>query len=307
MTVTNKSPNDPVRSDPVVSDRIAVDLKTLIGLAKQAALINLRPKKIRASQSGLYLSSIKGRGMEFDEARLYQPGDDIRSIDWRVTARSGKTHTKIYREERERPVFISVDYRATMRFATRGVFKSVQAAKIAALLAWAAERRGDRIGGQVFSDDGCQELKPQASKRAVLHLLNALVKPNYAHQQAMSLEQVLMRLRQHANPGSLIYLISDFRGLNQQTEPHLSKLARHCDLVLIHLYDPLECQLPERGHYRFTNQQRELTIDSGNQQQRNHYQQQFQQRQQLLQSISRKWAIPTLACATTDDPMELLR
>ena len=95
----------------------------------------------------------------------YQPGDDVRRIDWRVTARTDKPHSKIFREERERPLFISVDYRSSMTFATRGVFKSVQAARLAGLLAWAALRRGDRIGGQIFADSGCQELKPVAGNR----------------------------------------------------------------------------------------------------------------------------------------------
>ena len=118
------------------NERISVNLKMLIDLAKNAKPLKRYRSKIRAARSGNYLSPAKGRGMEFDEARLYQPGDDIRAIDWRVTARRGKTHTKIYREERERPVLISVDCRPSMAFASRGCFKSVQAAKMAALLAW---------------------------------------------------------------------------------------------------------------------------------------------------------------------------
>ena len=158
-------------------DLVSVSLKTLIDLAKPASTLNLQHSKNRAQQSGAYMSRFKGRGMEFDEARLYQPGDDIRSIDWRVTARTGKTYTKVFREERERPVFISVDDRLTMHFATRGVFKSVLAAKLAGLLAWAAEHHGDRIGGQLFSEHDCYELKPQNGRHAVLRFLNTLVKP----------------------------------------------------------------------------------------------------------------------------------
>ncbi|MFZ2172135.1 MAG: DUF58 domain-containing protein, partial [Methylococcaceae bacterium] len=142
------------QADPINSsghELISVSLKTLIDLAKPATSLNLHHLSIRSRQSGGYVSRFKGRGMEFDEARLYQPGDDIRSIDWRVTARTGKTHTKVYREERERPVFISVDNRPAMHFATRGVFKSVLAAKLAGLLAWTAQNHGDRIGGQIFT------------------------------------------------------------------------------------------------------------------------------------------------------------
>ena len=153
---------------------VSIQLKTLVNLAKPASLLKLHHSSIRSQQSGGYVSRFKGRGMEFDEARLYQPGDDIRSIDWLVTARTGKTHTKVFREERERPVFISVDNRPAMHFATRGVFKSVQAAKIAALLAWVAQHKGDRIGGQIYTDSACQEVKPQNGKHAVLRFLNTL-------------------------------------------------------------------------------------------------------------------------------------
>lgn len=148
--------------------RVAVSLKALVDLAKPAAAISLGHANIRAAQSGNYLSHLKGRGMAFDETRLYQPGDDVRRIDWRVTARTGKPHSKIFKEERERPMFIAVDYRAAMAFATRGVFKSVQAARLAALLAWAALQQGDRIGGQIFSEAGCQEDRPQTGKPALL-------------------------------------------------------------------------------------------------------------------------------------------
>lgn len=289
------------------NDLISVRLKTLIDLAKSISMLKLRRHQIQAGQSGEYVSRFKGRGMEFDEARVYQAGDDIRSIDWRVTARSDKTHTKIYREERERPVFISVDYRPTMAFATRGVFKSVQAAKIAALLAWSAQANGDRIGGQIFNDQGCQEIKPKGGKHAVLHFLNALVKPTYFNDDNMSLERVLTRLVQHTRPGSLVYVISDFRGLNAAAELHLSKLGRHCEVVLIHIYDPLESQLPTKGRFRFTDAIRDIIVDSSDTQRLTNYQQRFQQQQDHLQALSKKWRMTLLQCSTTDDPLEVIR
>ena len=116
--------------------------------------------------SGGYLSRQKGRGMEFDEARHYLPGDDIRAIDWRVTARTGKTHTKIYREERERPVFILCDLTASMQFGSQLLLKSVQAAHIAALLSWAAAARGDKVGALIFNDGMHRECKPLSRQRA---------------------------------------------------------------------------------------------------------------------------------------------
>ncbi|MEI6067458.1 MAG: DUF58 domain-containing protein [Methylococcaceae bacterium] len=298
------------QAEPVSQSKhelVSVSLKTLIDLAKLASGLNLQQAKLRSRQSGGYVSRFKGRGMEFDETRLYQPGDDIRSIDWRVTARTGKTHTKVFREERERPVFISVDNRLTMHFATRGVFKSVLAAKLAGLLAWTAEYHGDRIGGQLFSEQECRELKPQNGRHAVLRFLNALVKPQNPEGKAFTLEQVLARLNQHAHPGSLVYIISDFRGINDQAETHLAKLSGHCEVVLIFIYDPLESSLPAKGRYRFTDDERDVVIDSGDQQRILNYQQRFTRRLQRLESLAKKRGLTFIQCSTTEDPLQCLR
>jgi uncharacterized protein (DUF58 family) len=289
------------------NELISVSLKTLIDLAKAATGLNLHHSQFRSRQSGAYVSRFKGRGMEFDEARLYQPGDDIRSIDWRVTARSGKPHTKLFREERERPVFISVDNRSAMHFATRGVFKSVLAAKLAGLLAWAADYHGDRIGGQIFSEHECRELKPQNGTHAVLRFLNALVKPQNPIDKAFTLDQVLARLNKHARPGSLVYIISDFRGINEQAETHIAKLSEHCEVVLIFIYDPLESSLPAKGRYRFTDDERDVVIDTGDQQQLSSYQQRFDQRLQRLELLAKKRGLVFIRCSTVDDPIQCLR
>ena len=299
------------------NELVSVSLKTLIDLAKQATRINLHHTQNRSQQSGGYVSRFKGRGMEFDETRLYQPGDDIRSIDWRVTARTGKTHTKVFREERERPVFISVDDRLTMQFATRGVFKSVLAAKLAGLLAWAAEYHGDRIGGQIFSELECRELKPQNGRHAVLRFLSAIVgKTNLTSSvnelgttalPKITLEQVLARLAQHARPGSLVYVISDFRGINEQTETYLAKLAQHCEVVLIFIYDPLESSLPTKGRYRFTNNERDVVIDTSDEQRLKNFQQLFTLRLQRIESLAKKRGLTFIKCGTSEDPLQCLK
>lgn len=297
MTVMNHSSRD----------LVSIQLKTLVNLAKPASLLKFHHRSIRSKQNGGYVSRFKGRGMEFDEARLYQPGDDIRTIDWRVTARTGKTHTKVFREERERPVFISVDNRPAMQFATRGVFKSVQAAKIAALLAWTAQHRGDRIGGQLYTNSFCQELKPQNGKHAVLRFFNALVKASSVTKIEMNLEHAFARLVQHARPGSMVYIISDFRGLNQNAENHLARLSRHCDVILIQVYDPLESSLPAKGRYRFTDEKREAFIDTGDKHRILNYQQRYLNRLDYVKQIAKKTGMAFLQCSTAEDPLEVLR
>jgi uncharacterized protein (DUF58 family) len=296
------------------SERTTITLKMLVDLARPAAGLTFHKRAIRAKQSGGYISRFKGRGMEFDETRLYQAGDDIRSIDWRVTARTGKTHTKIFREERERPVFISVDCRATMHFATRGVFKSVLAAKLAALLAWTAHHHGDRIGGQLFFDDYCHELKPQNGKRAVLHFLNALIKehppcpPSKGGELSNfnDLEPVLNRLLHHVKPSSLVYIISDFRGLTDHAETLLAKLAKHCDVVLMFVYDELEATLPSSGQYRFTQNNQDVILDASVEKSRD-YQQHFLAKQAHLQHLAKQRNMIFVSVNTQADPLASLK
>jgi len=289
------------------SERVSTSLTSLLALADQGGRLGLDKGRRRAAQSGLYLSRFKGRGMEFDEARPYQAGDDVRSIDWRVTARTGRTHTKTFREEREQPVFISVDYRPSMVFATRGVFKSVQAARLAALLAWSAKSRGDRVGGQIFSDHGCLELKPGHGKHAVLRFLNALVMPGYTLKQPVGLSLALNRLVQHARPGSRVFVISDFRGLDDDAQQHLSRLSRHCEVVLIQVYDPLESHLPPRGLYRFSDGDKQCMVDTSDQKRVRAYQQHFLDLQQALQQLSQRLRLSLLSCRSCDHAADTFR
>ncbi|MDH4074155.1 MAG: DUF58 domain-containing protein, partial [Gammaproteobacteria bacterium] len=157
-----------MRHDKLPDDAspVSVSQASLIRLAGPARVLALDVLRVNSLQTGAYVSHFKGRGMEFDESRPYQPGDDPRSIDWRVTARSTEAFTKLYREERERPVLIMTDLRANMHFATRGCFKSVNAARAASLLAWAAHHRGDRLGGIVFGDSRHRELRPRLGRQA---------------------------------------------------------------------------------------------------------------------------------------------
>jgi len=248
----------------VASNGIELSINELIQYQNKASLIDLAARKSQHGQmSGNYLSRSKGRGMEFDEVRHYQNGDDIRAIDWRVTARTGKTHTKLFREEVERPVLVATDLSSSMLFGSQLLFKSVQAAHLAALVTWHAKGRGDRIGGIVFNQYKHSELKPRSRKEGVLHYLHSLVE---THQHTMSLEQQnqnellsseqlhdlanatfeenCARLRQLARPGSLVYLITDGNHITQETIRHLSHISRHCELVVCLVSDPLEHDLP---------------------------------------------------------------
>ena len=173
-----------------------------------------RRTRSHALLAGGERSPFKGRGIDFEESRRYQPGDDVRLMDWRVTARTNEPHVKVFREERERPVFMVVDDRQTMHFGTKVAFKSVVAAQAAALLGWASHARGDRVGGIVFAEADHVELRPKGGRTGILQLLNvladrsgqSLVKTPGPGSAATSFRLALNRVLKAARPGSLIFL-----------------------------------------------------------------------------------------------------
>lgn len=302
------------QADKTVRDLVSVSTASLIRLRVDAEGMALKAGRIRSRQSGSYLSPFKGRGMEFDESRLYQPGDDIRTLDWRVTARTGKPHTKMFREERERGVLMWVDFRDPMMFATRGRFKSVIAAHAAALLAWSALQHSDRLGGLIFSEQHHRELRPQRGVKAVLHLLRQLSehpawtsKPTPTIPTLDGVNDALLRLRRVSHPGSLIFLISDFRGFDQSTLRHVANLARHNDLVLLHIHDPLERQLPPAGLYRISDGKRNMTLDSANRKLCAQHAVRFTQAQVHLKTWCRSNRVHYISCGTEQDVVEILQ
>jgi uncharacterized protein (DUF58 family) len=286
---------------------VYVTPKSLIKLRHAAENLPLKVAKVKALRTGEYYSPFKGRGMEFDEVRLYQPGDDIRTIDWRVTARSGTAHTKLFREERERSVILWVDFRRSMYFGTRGAFKSVTAAKAAALFAWSAEHQGDRLGCLLFSEQQHQEMRPQRSTLALMHILQKLSQntsrkpPDEDTAVDRSLNDALGRLRRVTRPGSMLLMISDFRGLDYQSEAHLYQLAKHNDVILVYVYDPIEAQLPPSGYYRISDSHVTKAIDTSDAGMREEYTQRHQAHMQSVYRISRGNHIHFMPLCTADD------
>ena len=285
----------------------------LIALSKKSRGLSLKTGLIGALQSGDYQSAFKGRGMEYDESRFYQPGDDIRNIDWRVTARTGKTHTKLFCEEHERPVHLWVDFRSPMFFATRGKFKAVIAAELASLFAWTAHRQGDRVGGIVFSDSIHHELKPQRGKSAVLRLIKHMVEhpgwqqPDVNEENQQGMLHSLINLRRLVRPGSMVILLSDFRGFDENLRSHLIRLRQHNEVVMVHIYDWLEEYLPPAGHYRITNGQQELVFDTHNQKFINDHNNKFNAHKNLLLKTARSCHMNYLCCRTEDEPEKVIK
>ena len=270
--------------------------------------------RVNSLQTGAYVSHFRGRGMEFDESRPYQPGDDPRSIDWRVTARSTEAYTKLFREERERPVLIAVDLTSSMHFATRGCFKSVNASRAAALLAWSAHHRGDRLGGIIFGDTAHRELKPRLGRRAALQFVHELSgHPDWGQQasgdatSAEAVTQAMSALRRVARPGSLVVVISDFTGFTRAAQSYLSSVARHNEVLAVFMNDPLERQLPPPGRYRLVSQDDELAIDTFASAARRDYQAAFDERAHELEAFCQRYGVHLMPMSTDDDPVSVLQ
>lgn len=291
-----------------------VTLESLIRLKAAGEALRLGSRRPRAQSAGGHLSPFKGRGVEFDESRLYQPGDDLRTMDWRVTARTGKPYTKIFREERNRPVMVWLDLRTSMLFGTRGAFKGVRAAETAALVAWSAIANGDRFGGLVFSETEHEELRPRLGRRAALQLFElvareALWSPVRAAPDpgaADNADHALLRLTRVARPGSLIFLLSDFQGLGRDADRHLRQLASHGEVFLVHFFDAIEAELPPPGRYRIKVGARSFAIDTRNAALRAEYRERFEARRARLEALARLPGIQLIECATADEPRRVL-
>jgi len=293
---------------------VSITQAGLIRLSGPARAIALDVLRVNSLQTGAYVSHFRGRGMEFDESRPYQPGDDPRSIDWRVTARSTTAYTKLFREERERPVLVVVDLRSTMHFATQGCFKSVNASRAAALLAWAAHHRGDRLGGIVFGDTTHRELKPRLGRRAALRFVHELVghrdweqadKP--AANSTEPLTQAMSSLRRVARPGSLVVVISDFMGFSRGAQSYLSSVARHNEVLALFMNDPLERELPPPGRYRLVSPEDELAIDTYASGARRDYHNAFEERTHELEAFCQRYGVHLMSMSTDDDPVSTLQ
>lgn len=274
-------------------------------------------QRARSPLFGELRSHARGRGLEFEEVRGYQAGDDVRNIDWRVTARVGRPFTKLFREERERPLLLVVDQRQPMFFGSRTCFKSKLAAYLGALLAWAALEHGDRVGGLVIGNDERHDIRPRRSRRTALSWLNALHAFNHRLRRdtqlaggdaGATLVAALTDLRRIARPGSAIYLLSDFAGFEHpQVRELLHSLARHCEITALYVFDPLERELPPPALYAVTDGVRRAALDTGDATLRERHRAAFAQRHAALQQLLASMGIPLVDASTDQPPLTLFR
>ena len=294
----------------MISNPAVADSNQLIKLRYAAKELTNFPKlQARQMLAGGHRSQFRGRGMDFDQVRLYQAGDDVRSIDWRVTARTQVPHTKVFIEERERPILIICDLRSSMFFGSQRL-KSVVACEISAALAWAGLAINDRVGGVIFGAQQQLDVKPKRSHHSVLQFIQglqnfseALLQPQTDHSD---LATILEESRRLALPGSTVFIVSDFHDLNSDCEPHLFSLAKHCNINFFQVVDNIERQLPKPALYAVGDNERQAVIDTSNQQLRQTFAEQFTERENLLQKLCEQLGGGLLPFNTSEPVMQLL-
>jgi uncharacterized protein (DUF58 family) len=234
---------------------VHVDAAALAALEIAARGYHFLPRQpVHSVLAGRHVSKVRGRGLTFEEVRPYLPGDDIRSMDWRVTARTGEPHVRVYAEEKDRPVLLLVDQRINMFFGSRRAMKSVCAAEAAALVAWRVLAEGDRAGGLVFGDDALAELAPRRSRQSTEQLLGEVARYNQAlrsdapaRRGAGQLNAVLRRAARVARHDHLVVIISDFDGHDATTRELLLALHARNDVLSMLVHDPFLNELPASG------------------------------------------------------------
>jgi uncharacterized protein (DUF58 family) len=299
-----------------IQSAVCVTITELILLKASIKGISLTSARVKNSSiTGAHASRFRGRGMDYQESRAYQPGDDIRSMDWRVTARAGIPYVKMYEEERERQVMLLIDLNPGMFFATQGAFKSVMAARIAALIAWAAVSNGDRIGGLIFNGKHL-ELPPRGGAKGALHLLHQLIQATdpqqgmqalHSGRELTHLDKALKRCRRVSKPGSLIFILSDFYNINEETKAQLLRLRQHNDVVAMQIVDPLEQAPPPAAIYGVSDGVQTGVIDIRNRKQQDNYSNWCREHHASVEQVMRKRAIPLLLISTTEDAASALR
>jgi len=301
---------NPIGQSAPPGDGIHLTAEELIALRPRCNALRLPMRQAAASAlAGAYRSRFRGRGVDFLESRFYQPGDDIRNMDWRVTARTGKPHTKVFQEERERPVLVVLDAGPSLFFGTRRRLKSVAAGQLAAVVAWAAVRRGDRIGGFLFAPGRHREVRPAGGRRGAMRMIQGLVdwlQPtavNAARSEPLS--HALERVRHTVRPGSLVVIISDFFGLDGACERHLSRLRQHNDVIGCQVLDPAEHRLPA-GRYPISDGEQATLLDTTRRAGRQRYETMGLAHRNEPRRLFQRHNCGWLVLNSDDDPVDVL-
>jgi len=285
------------------------ELRRLKYLAKGFSFLPQQP--VNSLLSGKNSSKLRGRGLNFEELRHYRPGDDIRSMDWKTTRRTGKPHIKVYTEERERNVYLIVDQRSSMFFGSIAKMKSVIATEVAALIAWKIAGTGDRVGAVVYNDKTTHVVPAKRGQSHVVNVLTELIKQNQQlksgnklNDSSTTLNQVLKKLHQVCGHNSLVVFISDGHGWDTQSTDLVKKVRQHNEVIMCHVYDPLEQTLPKMSHMIVNDGDQQIQLSSMSPDIRKKYQDDVTLQLSRYDDFAKKYRIPLIPISTIV-PVEL--
>ncbi|MGY4480542.1 DUF58 domain-containing protein [Bradyrhizobium sp. USDA 3364] len=294
---------------------VYVNLDDLIALEYRDRRVSFLPRQpVHSLLSGRFASRMRGRGLNFEEIRDYRPGDDVRGIDWKVTARLQKPHVRIFNEERDRQALLVVDQRLSMFFGSRRAMKSVTAAEAAAIGAWRVLGVGDRIGAIVFNDSDVVELAARRSRATVLQILSAIVAQNQAlavNSGIATASGMLNRALEHAVRRTMhdatVIIISDFDGADTATRRMIGALARHNNVVAVLVHDPLQSDLPASSRMTVTDGELQIQLEVGREHVRRSIEQASQERLQGVFAWTHELGIPVLPLSAAEETVPQVR
>lgn len=290
-------------------DGVYVDLEELIGLEQRGRRVSFLPRQpVHSLLAGRYASRMRGRGLNFEEIRDYRPGDDVRSIDWKVTARLRKPHVRVFNEERDRQGLLVIDQRLSMFFGSKLAMKSVSAAEAGAIGAWRILGAGDRIGGLVFNDTDMVEVRPERARRTVLQFLSQIVAFNQrlgvgrgiASNPGM-LNRALERVQRLALHDATVVVISDFDGADAATHDIVADLARHNSVIALLVHDPLQSELPASARMTVTDGELQILLEVGRESVRKNIQEVTEARLSSVFAWTRELGVPVLPLSAAED------
>lgn len=274
---------------------LTASLEELMSMRRYVAYVrSFRHKKSLSREAGDIRSAFKGRGMELEEVRSYNFGDDVRDIDWRVTARKGSPYTKIFNEEKDREVYVWVDLSASMLFGSKKELKAVTASKVAALLGWLALENKDKFGCVVFDGADSWLFRPQNNRSQLLAILKKLsVTGEQAldnpHNESGAVSKSLKLLEQNIKNHATLFVLSDFSKNDEETRRQLAALSKKSRLYLVDIFDALEENPPKSGEYMAEYAGKRLVFDSSLKTYRRDYQQYFADKRKKLQEFCRRF------------------
>ena len=275
---------------------VYVDVADLINVRSSLSGLSLNRIRHRTSRSsGTRETRIRGRGMEYEESRAYVPGDDVRTMDWRVMARTGEAHTKVFTEEKERTVILLIDLSSSMFFGTRFGLKSWAGAQTAAHIGWLAVQAGDRLGGLIASSKAHYEIRPKKTSSNLMRIFHHLARECNVDlpvaNQPSRLNFMLGELRRVIKPGSIIIIISDLLGIDEKTPALVSSLTRNNDLMTFWVHDQTEIDHWPQGRYQILSDRQQYSLDLISKQSKNWLDDQQRRHRLSIERLTRQFNI----------------